>query len=79
MGSALSAPGVWDVSAIHPYHWERWALVAEEFEDGCSGCDLADPEEEHPFDDFGFECGHLDSEFRAILFGHESHFEMLKC
>jgi hypothetical protein len=53
--------------------------VAEEFEDGCSDCDLADPEEEHPFDDFGFECGHLDSEFRAILFGHECHFEMLKC
>jgi hypothetical protein len=57
-------------------------LRDEEFDEGGGGGGLADPEEEHPFDDFGFELGHfgaefgnggfdLSSKFFAVLIGHE--------
>ena len=58
------------------------ALRDEEFDEGGGGGGLADPEEEHPFDDFRFELGHFGAEARsgglnlgakffAVLIGHE--------
>ena len=54
-------------------------LLDEEFDDGGHDCDLADPEEEHPFDDFGFECRHFRAEFGdgSFDFGAESGFHGL--
>lgn len=48
----------------------RLFSTGEEFDDGGGGGSLADPEEKHPLDDFGFY-------LRAILLGHESFGEIV--
>jgi hypothetical protein len=62
--------------------WQERALL-EELDDRRCGSHLADPEEEHPLDDFGFKISHfgaefgdggfdLGADFRTILVGHEA-------
>ena len=65
----------WRASARSDHLAEKRALL-EELDDRHRGSHLADPEEEHPFDDLCFRFSDLHTEFGTVFLGHERFCEI---